>query len=480
MNPTEQILQKFEQISAIPRGSGQEGAIRTWLQAWASARGFVSKADAAGNLVIQVPARPGFEQTHAIILQGHMDMVCEKMPESQHDFACDPIRLIRDGEWIQADQTTLGADNGIAIAMMLALAEAEGVGHPALELLLTVSEEVGLVGASELDPSLVSAKTLINLDSETVGAFTVGCAGGGTVNLTLPVTWMFSRDDEAAFELRIDGLLGGHSGEDINHHRANANKVLARVLDSVQRRVAIRLAALKGGTVRNAIPRAAQAVFVCAKEQAALCREVYAASAAEILAEQVRLEPGLSITLTERSGGPLPTIRPAESVNAIRLLVALPHGVAAMSAEMAGFVETSNNIGVMELTQAGLEIISSQRSSVFSALVEIIERVEALAWLAGAQTERTKIFPPWRPNLASPLLKQCISVYQTLAHETPRIVMTHGGLECGIISDRCGGLDAISLGPRLENLHSPDERLFVPSLAPIWEFLLALLASRAD
>ncbi len=475
MNPTEHILECFAQISAIPRRTGNEAGIRAWLQAWASARRFSSQADAVGNLVVRVPASAGYEGRPALILQGHLDMVCEKTPASPHNFTRDPIRLIRDGDWLHADQTTLGADNGIGIALMLALVENETVRHPALELLLTVAEENGLVGADNLDPALLSAKTLINLDSETVGVFTVGCAGGGTVNITLPVTWSPQATDEVAFKLQVGGLQGGHSGEDINRHRANANKLLGRVLDEMQHSVALRLAALQGGTARNAIPRTAQTVFLCPAEQATACREAFAVSLANVQAEHAASEPEMSITLAELGGAPLRAIQRSETVTGLRLLVALPHGVAAMSAEMPGLVETSNNIGVMELQESGLSIISNQRSSVFTRLQELIERVEAVAWLAGAHTERTKIFPPWQPNLGSPLLKKGVETYQKVTATAPQIHMTHGGLECGILSERCGGLDALSLGPRIENLHSPDERLLVTSLAPTWEFLVALL-----
>jgi dipeptidase D len=480
MNPTEHILERFAQIAAIPRCTGNETKIRAWLQAWASARGYSSQTDMVGNLVMRMPASVGYEQRPALILQGHLDMVCEKTPESTHDFTRDPIRLLREGDWLHADQTTLGADNGIGIALMLALVEDESVTHPALELLLTVAEENGMVGADNLEPSLITAKTLINLDSETVGVFTVGCAGGGSVHITLPVTWTTQSAAEVAFELRVSGLQGGHSGENINSHRANANKLLARLLDEMQRAVEIRLSVLKGGTARNAIPRAAEVVFICPAAQATLCRDVFATSLAYVQAEQVLLEPGMSIMLIEHGSEPVRAISHTETVTAIRILVALPHGVAAMSAVMTDLVETSNNIGVVELKEDGLSIISSQRSSVLSRLEELIQRIEALAWLASTQTERTKIFSPWQPNLASPILKKCVEIYQIVANEEPIVHMAHGGLECGLISKRCGGLDAISLGPRIENLHSPDERLLITSLAPTWEFLVALLKSQAD
>ena len=270
MNPTELILKNFEKVSSVPRGSKNEAAIRNWLIEWAAEHNCTSKTDAAGNLVIYVPASQGYEDRPTLILQGHMDMVCQKTLESTHDFTKDPIQLIRDGDWIRANGTTLGADNGIGIALMMSLVEDESVKHPRLELLLTVEEESGLVGADTLDPTLLTGKTLINVDSETEGVFTVGCAGGGSVYMTLPVTWDSQKQKEVAFELKVSGLQGGHSGEDINKFRTNANKLIARVLDFMQRDVEIRLSTLNGGTARNAIPRDAEAVFVCAKDNGCL------------------------------------------------------------------------------------------------------------------------------------------------------------------------------------------------------------------
>lgn len=266
MNPIDVILSRFEQISAIPRGTKNEAGIRLWLQDWASQRGLRSQTDAAGNLVIYVPASAGYEHCPILILQGHLDMVCQKMPDSAHDFTRDPIRLIRDGDWLTADGTTLGADNGIAIALMLALIEDESALHPPLELLFTVEEEAGLVGANHLDPSMLGGRTLINLDSEHEGVFIVGCAGGGSVEMTLHVTWSPQSPDEVGFEIKVSGLRGGHSGEDINKHRANADKLIARVLDFIQRDVPLRLSTLKGGNARNAIPRDAETVFLCPKK----------------------------------------------------------------------------------------------------------------------------------------------------------------------------------------------------------------------
>jgi dipeptidase D len=475
MNPTELILKNFEKISSVPRGTKFEAGIRQWLIDWAAAYSLKSRTDAVGNLVIYVPASAEYESKETLILQGHLDMVWQKTPETKHDFEKDPIQLIRDGDWIRANGTTLGADNGIGIALMMSIVEDESVKHPPLELLLTVEEEMGVVGADNLDLSLLSGKTLINLDSETEGVFTVGCAGGGSVNIFLPVRWESQKQNEIAFELKVSGLQGGHSGEDINKFRTNANKLIARVLDLIQRDVEIRLSMLKGGTARNAIPREAEAVFVCPKVKADLCREKILAVLQTIQSEILRTEQGLSITLIEKSGEPVRAIGGSETQAALRLLMSLPHGVASMSAEMPGFVETSNNIGIVELKEDGLSIISNHRSSVFSRLEEITRRVESIAWLAVAKTERTKMFPPWQPNTESPLLKQCIEAYRSIVEEDPKIELTHGGLECGIISDRCGGLDTISIGPTIKDLHSPEERLYVPSLAKIWEFLNVFL-----
>ena len=477
MNPTELILPNFEKISSIPRGTKYEAGIRNWLIDWAAEHDCTSKTDAAGNLVIYVPASKGYEDRSTLILQGHMDMVWQKTPESNHDFEHDPIQLIHEGDWIRANGTTLGADNGIGVALMMSIVEDESVKHPPLELLLTVEEEMGVVGADNLDPALLSGKTLINLDSETEGVFTVGCAGGGSVNITLPVTWEMQNQNELAFELKVSGLQGGHSGEDINKFRTNANKLIARVLNEIQQNAPIRLSAINGGTARNAIPREAETIFICEKELVSKCRETFSFIQKVIQAELASTEAGLAITLNELKSASLRAIDLAETQAAIRLLMVLPHGVSSMSAEMPAFVETSNNIGIMELKEDGLSIISNHRSSVFSRLEEITSRVESVAWLAGAKTERTKMFPPWQPNMESPLLKQCVETYRSIIEEDPKVELTHGGLECGIISDRCGGLDTISMGPTIKDLHSPDERLYIPSLVNTWEFLKNLLAS---
>jgi dipeptidase D len=477
MSSTDQILARFEEVSAIPRGTKNEAAIRQWLIEWASSRGFASKTDEVGNLVMCIPASVNRENAPMLILQGHLDMVCQKTPDSNHDFMRDPIRIIRDGDWLKADKTILGADNGIAIAIAMALVEDETVTHPPLELLFTVEEEAGIGGADYLDPNLLTGKLLVNLDSEKEGIFTVGCAGGGSTYITLPVNWSAPSKDETAFEIKISGLQGGHSGEDIHKHRGNANKILARTLDEVQRIIPIRLSTFKGGTARNAIPRDAEAVFVCPAEMSDLCGEMIHSFEKILQSEFAGIEQGPFLTLSEKLIPITTAIDLDETRRGIQLVAALPNGVAEMSAEIQGFVETSNNIGITELLEDGFHIVSNQRSSVVSRLEEMTRRTEAISMLAGAKTERTKMFAPWQPNMDSPLLKKCIEVYEMLYAQKPKVELSHGGLECGTISDRCSGIDTISLGPTIKNPHSPDEMLFIPSLSRTWDFLTALLRS---
>ena len=477
MSSTDQILAKFEQISAIPRGTQNEAGIRKWLINWASTKGLSSRTDDIGNLAIYVPASAGYENAPTLILQGHMDMVCQKTSDSNHDFKRDPICIIRDGDWLKADKTTLGADNGIAIAIAMTVVEDENVSHPPLEILFTVEEEAGISGADHLDSNMLTAKVLVNLDSEKEGVFTVGCAGGGNTYITMPVHWSTSSKNDATFELKVGGLQGGHSGEDIAKHRGNANKILARTLDEIQRKIPIRLYIFKGGTARNAIPRDAEATFVCPKESSTICNELILSFGEILQAEFATTEQGLFLTSLEKQTSIQSVISLEDTKKVIQLVAALPNGVAEMSSEVEGFVETSNNIGITELLGDGFHIVSNQRSSVISRLEEMTRRTEVISALAGAKTERTKMFPPWQPNMDSPLLKKCIEVYETLNHQKPKIEISHGGLECGIISARCNGLDTISLGPTIKNPHSPDEMLYIPSLSSTWNFLTALLCS---
>lgn len=479
MQPLERILERFEQISAVPRGTKHEAGIRAWLADWAEAHGFASKVDDVGNIVIQVPASAGYEGEPPVVLQGHMDMVWQKTSDSDHDFTRDPIRVIREGDWLHADRTTLGADNGIAIAFMLAVAEDTGLHHPPLEFLLTVEEEVGFTGVFGIQRGMITGTTLINLDSEEDGVLTLGCAGGCTLFIDLPVEWEPAGTGDAFIRIHVGGLRGGHSGGDINKHRASANKVLARALALAEGETPIRLCSLKGGTVRNAIPREAEAVFACPQGSAVSIRERLAAFGETVRQEYALTDGGLWLRLDQAERVDR-AVSEADTRKIIGFLRVVPNGVSEMSAEMEGFVETSNSVGIIELLEDGFHAVSSHRSAVGSRLEEITSRTEALAWLIGAQTRRNAMTQPWQPDYSSPLLKRCIEVYESCFGQPPKLELTHGGLECGVLSARVGPLDTISLGPTITNPHSPDESLFVPSVAHTWEFLTALLASFRD
>ena len=471
---TTKIIEHFEKISAIPRGTGNEAALSAWLQEWARSHGFGSKSDAAGNLLIGVPASPGCEAAPVIILQGHMDMVCEKTPESQHDFLRDPIQLVFDGDWLRAQETTLGADNGIAIAVAMALAEADGLCHPPLELLFTVEEEVGISGANKLPPDFAAGKILINLDSEEDGVFIVGCAGGQGTHIRMGL-WFEPLNDWPAYHLQVGGLQGGHSGVDIHKHRANANTLLARTLAYVRARVPLRIAGLRGGTAHNAIAREANACIAFDSGNLELVRDVLRQFEQKLAAEYAGVDESISLSL-ERCEADR-AVNEVGTEKLVQLLLAIPHGVAHMSSSVDGFVETSNNFASLEIRGEELFIVTSQRSTVMSRLDSLTERIGAIALLAGAQVRHSEAYPAWQPNLQSALLARSEKTYRELFGSAPRVEMIHAGLECGIIGSIFGGMDMISLGATIKNPHSPQECLHLPSVGRLWHFLVALLES---
>ena len=472
MEPTEHILMIFERLSAIPRGSGREAQVSSWLQSLANDSGFAWQADETGNLVIRIPASRGREADQGIVLQGHMDMVCEKTPDSQHDFLKDPIRCIVDGDWLHADKTTLGADNGIAIAIALALAAEPTVAHPALELLFTVQEEAGLGGANLLQPGFVQGKVLINLDSEDEGTFIIGCAGGQTTHIDLPLLYKAS-GESAAMQLKIGGLRGGHSGVDIHKHYASANKLLGRVLDHIRQVTALELMSLAGGTAHNAISRESQCTFGFSVEKTAAVLQSVSEFETVLNAEFNPIESG--ITLTMQPVEPGFAASQADTDRVIQLLVALPHGVSEMSAQVEGFVETSNNLARIEMDAAGLKVITSQRSTVSSRMRELTARITAIGLLAGAQVSSGTAYPGWQPDMKSPLLQRSVETYKKLFGSAPEVRMIHAGLECGTIGAIYPGMDMISLGVTIENPHSPNERMYIPSIERVWRYLVEFL-----
>jgi dipeptidase D len=472
LESAQHVLTIFERLSAIPRGSGHEEQVSLWLQGLANQYGFPCQVDQVGNLVIRVPATPGRENAPVIVLQGHMDMVCEKTPESNHDFLHDPIKCIVDGDWLHADHTTLGADNGIAIALVLALVADSSVVHPPLELLFTVQEEVGLGGVNHLKSGFITGKILVNLDSEDEGTFIVGCAGGQTTRINLPVQ-LADTEQTAAFQLVVGGLRGGHSGVDIHKHYASANKLLARTLNRLLQETPLDLMQISGGTAHNAISREAWASFVCAAEKTGLLKQALSEFLSVLNKEFSPVEKDITLTLSPIEPGRAAST--ADTARIIQLLMALPHGVAAMSASVPGFVETSNNLAHIDFQDSTLKIVTSQRSNVMTRMEELTERITAIGKLAGAEVSSTQAYPGWQPDMQSPLLQRSIETYQSVFGRKPEVSLIHAGLECGTIGAIYPSMDMVSLGVTIENPHSPLERMNIPSIERVWKYLVAFL-----
>lgn len=466
------VLQYFQALSQVPRGSGNERGVSDWLMEFAAAHGLDADRDDALNVVLRKGATPGYENAPAVMLQGHMDMVCEKNAGVDHDFTRDPIRLIEDGEYLRADGTTLGADNGIGMAMMLAVLTDEALEHPALECLITTSEEVGMLGAKALDKDRFAfrSRTLINLDTGIMeGCFVVGCAGGGRVAVRLPVGWE-QIPPAPLWSITVGGLRGGHSGAEIHLGRANANQVLGRILRDLEG--VARPCSVSGGTKENLIPREARALVACA-DGAALAERC--AAWQEILRREFRVsDPGVAV-----SAVPAGTARRVyDGVTARRLLsllTLLPCGVQSMDQEL-GSVATSANLGAVSSGEAEILFTSSVRSSLPSHLEHLLlPRYEALAGLCGAAWEQHDFYPGWTFRSASRVRDLALECYREHGVKEPTYMTLHGGLECGLLMEALGEMDAISFAPEINSPHSPNENVRIPSVEVNYRVLTALL-----
>ncbi len=476
---TESIIERFEEISRIPRCSKNEKEIGAWLMNWAEKNKFKPRMDGVGNVVIDVPASPGYENVPGVIIQGHMDMVCEKTKTSTHDFEKDPIKFVYDGDWLKADETTLGADNGIAIAMAVEAALDENVKHPHMELLFTVDEETGLTGATALEPGFLKGKYLLNVDSEDEGIFTVGCAGGKDTQMWLSYETEKAPDGYKALKLEAGGMSGGHSGVDIHQQRANAMHVLSRALSELRKETDIRISSISGGTAHNAIPRDAETFVFMAASAVEDAKKKIAALSETVAAEYKKTDPKLSITLSETGDADAAKVMSAESTRkVVDLVMAMPHGVDAYSNDIQGLVETSNNLATISCKEDGVfHVHSSQRSSVMDRMQFLTDRIEAVGRLAGARVETGGGYPAWQPDMDSKLLAICKEVYKKRFDKEPVVEIIHAGLECGIIGSKYPGMDMISFGPTIKNPHSPDECLEIKTIGMVWDFMADLLAS---
>jgi dipeptidase D len=466
---TKQILSLFEDISQVPRCSKDEERIAAWLVAWAEQRNLAVESDEHNNVLITVPASPGYEDRPGVVLQAHMDMVCQKVDGSPHDFRSDPISLVREGDWLRAKDTTLGADDGIGVAIALALAEDPPAAHPRLELLFTTDEEIDATGAAGLASDFFTGTRLINLDSEVEGAVTLGAAGGIKLDISLPLTFSGLPEDLQVYSLRVEGLLGGHSGMEIHKDRANANILIAQALSPVP----FRMIDYMGGTADNAITPSSEILLAVAPTHVKQLEERIATFELEARRRHPD-ETGLSITL--RATNPADeALSDAGSTKVVELITRLPQGVTAWSTEFTGLPETSNNVGVVRIANGILEVTAFPRSFSAEELEEIAQRIEALVATSGATSVRRSRYPVWRPDPGSTLYTTAIEVYQRLFNTPLRTEVLHAGLETGYFAEQNEALDIISIGPTVEHVHTPRERLDVPSVDRLARFLEELL-----
>lgn len=468
------VWTRFEELTGIARPSKDEGAVREHVTAWAGARGLATEVDEAGNVVVRVPATGGREDAPTVVLQAHLDMVCERDPDSPYDPRDGRIHVLREGDWVLAEGTTLGADNGIGVAGALAAAEDPAFSHGPLELLLTVSEEQGLDGAKGLDPELVTGRLLVNLDGTSDGSLTVGCAGSAHTFTRLPLSPEALPAGWAAISVTLSGAKGGHSGEDIARGRANAIAALARVLSIVGARVPLRLAELHGGVSRNAIPREARAVVAVPAADEGASRLAAEEALAALLEQHAGTDDGLELSLEPTT--PLPAADEETTTRVLDLFSATPSGVVAMSALVPGSVETSTSLNVAGTEDDVLTLASMSRSASPTALDALVARFEALARLAGADIEVARSYPPWRPDLGSSLLATARATFARLFHAEPRLEVVHGGLECAVLGERLSGVQMISIGPEIVGQHAPGERLRISGTERYYRLLGALLA----
>lgn len=473
------VFQIFDEITKVPRPSKKEEKIRQFLLDFAAKHNLAAKTDAIGNVVITKPATPGKEGAPTVIMQAHMDMVCESNDKS-FDFEHSPITTVVDGDWLRAEGTTLGADNGIGMAGALAALIDDSLVHGPLEALFTVDEETGLTGANNLGDGMITGTMLLNLDSEDDAEIFVGCAGGVDTTCTFTYHRSVAPTDFFYFKFDISNGLGGHSGGDIHLGRANANKLLARFLWELSCKHDISLCEIDGGNLRNAIPRAAHAIFGVDSSHKEAIRVAFNKYVADVENEYKGIEPTLKFEL-ESIERPEFCVDSKTTINLIRALYCAPHGVISMSRDLEGLVETSTNLASVKMP-ADNEILvtTSQRSSVESRKWDIANQVEALFTLAGAKVTHGDGYPGWAPNMDSKIMKIASDAYEELYGVRPAIKAIHAGLECGLFLHKYPHLDMVSFGPTLQGVHSPSERMYIPAVERYWGQLTRILEKVAN
>jgi dipeptidase D len=470
----ERLWQYFTQLNSIPRASKNEAQVIAFMIEFGKTLGLETIRDRIGNVIIKKPATPGMEDRQTTVLQSHLDMVHQKNAETDFNFDMEGIRMYVDGDWVRARGTTLGADNGIGVAAIMALLASKDIVHPALEALFTIDEETGMTGAKQIDPENISGTLLLNLDTEEDDELTIGCAGGIDTNTQYNYKTETVKPDSIAFEIRVSGLTGGHSGMDIHKGRANANKLMNRLLYNGLKTLPLQLNFLEGGSLRNAIPRESYAIVVVPSD----CKNAFVSYIDDfksILQDEFKsIEAGLEILITETQL-PQTCVADLELSKIINAIYAVPNGVFRVSPDIDNLVETSTNLAKVIVKEGTFITQSLQRSSVESTKLDVAYAVSACFENMGCQVSRSGDYPGWKPNRDSALLKLFVGLYKKNFHEEPRVDACHAGLECGILGAQFPKMDMISFGPTIRGAHSPDERVQISSVQKFWKFLIAAL-----
>ena len=472
------VFHYFEEICKIPHGSGNTKQISDYLVQFAKNHDLKYIQDEMNNVVIYKPGTAGYENAPTVIVQGHMDMVCEKRPDVDHDFTKDGLNLSVEGDYVSANGTTLGGDDGIAVAYGLALLESDTIAHPPLEVFITVDEEIGLLGAVGFDCSVLKGRRFINLDSEAEGSLWISCAGGLSGISHIPVTRLEAKGEKLT--VKISGLMGGHSGAEIDKNRANANSLLGKFLHGLDAKAGYELISVQGGQKDNAITRESIAELLTVKENVEAVKEYAASMQAAWREEYAGTDEGITVTVTEEGEQDVKVLHPTSKEKVVFFLVNVPYGVQKMSGTIKGLVETSTNIGILKTSENEVLGSSSIRSSVETARDALSDKIEYLTEFLGGEYERQGVYPAWEYRKDSPLRDKMVEVYEEMYGQKPNVVAIHAGLECGLFYKKMEGLDCVSLGPDMKDIHTSEEVLSISSTERVWKYLVKVLGALKD
>ena len=468
-----EVWKHFDVLAATPRPSTKEAAARAYVLSRAKELGLESTQDAAGNVVVRKPARPGRENATPALLQGHLDMVCEKNEGTAHNFDTDAIKLVRDGDWLKADGTTLGSDNGVGVAAALAVMESTDIAHGPLEFVFTIDEETGLTGAAEFKGGVLKSRYFLNLDNEETGTICIGCAGGVKTIGRRTLAFENAAGD-AAWRIKVSGLKGGHSGVDIHQGRGNALRILGTTLQRITDKLKAGVASITGGSAQNAIPREAAAIVVLDAKQESELRSLLSACEAEWKADLGEFDTGLQIT-AEKAAVPDKVIASDDVKRIVDLLVITPHGVVAMSPDVPGLVQNSTNLAVISTKDGTAEIITSQRSAIASSRNAIAQMLATVFGMAGFAVEQSGNYPGWKPEPGSEIVQKLQAAHEEVFGQPAKLIAMHAGLECGVIGEKYPGMQMASFGPTIVDPHSPNERVQISTVQSFWKYLKAVL-----